>query len=404
MENARQKIKRNDLPSKSRRHRRKKVKYKEVDFVLLAVTIALVLFGLLMVYSASSYENVAKGFAAYRDVLRQGFFAAVGLMLMIVGFSNFNYHRYSMQLTKLAVFAVLILNVAVILFDPTKGASRWIRVGPLSLQPSELAKFVMVLYAANTLKRLESHPKKPVAPSRKVFIMAVVFVGVIIVIQSNLSIGAIVMITSLIMIFLSGATFLQNAAYIAISAAGLIGAMVLEPYRMRRFLNFGDPFADAQGAGHQLVQSLYALTSGGVFGQGIGMSRLKAFWLPEAQNDFIFAVVVEELGLIGGMILILMIMVLIWRGIRIALNARDSFGKLLAIGITAVFALQSLINIAVVIGAFPVTGVTLPFISAGGTSLVVNLAAVGILLNISRQSHEESEPRTAKLKNNGNRR
>lgn len=404
MNKTRQIRKENGLPSKSRKRKKYKVKYKEVDFVLLAVTIALVFFGLLMVYSASSYENVAKGFAAYRDVVRQGIFAAIGLTLMIAGFSNFNYHRYTMQLTKLVVFAVLILNVAVILFDPTKGASRWIRLGPLSLQPSELAKFVMVLYAANTLKRLESHPKKPVAPSRRVFVMAVIFVAVIILIQSNLSIGAILMITSLIMIFLSGATFLQNATYIAISAAGLIGAMVLEPYRMRRFLNFGDPFADAQGAGHQLVQSLYALTSGGVFGQGIGMSRLKAFWLPEAQNDFIFAVVVEELGLIGGLILILMIMILIWRGIRIALNAKDSFGKLLAIGITAVFALQSLINIAVVIGAFPVTGVTLPFISAGGTSLVVNLAAVGVLLNISRQSKEESDPRTAAIKNNGNRR
>ena len=367
-----------------------KVKYKEVDFVLLAVTLALVLFGLLMVFSASSYENVVKGFAAYKDVIRQGFFALIGMFIMIFVVSNFNYHRYTMQFTKLIVFVVLILNVAVILFDPTKGASRWIRMGPLSLQPSELAKFAMVLYAANALKRVEINKRVSWKPSRRVFLMAGVFAGIIIVLQSNLSIGAILMLTSLIMIFLSGVPYIQIFTCIGMGVSMLAVAMIKEPYRMRRFLNFGNPFVDAQGDGHQLVQSLYALTSGGVFGRGIGMSRMKAFWLPEAQNDFIFAVVVEELGLLGGLFLIGMIMTLIWRGIRIALNAEDNFGKLLAIGITAIFALQSLINIAVVIGAFPVTGVTLPFISAGGTSLVVNLSAVGVLMNISRQSRKKT--------------
>jgi len=396
MNTAELKIRNSGLPSKSKKKMKSKkrskykVKYKEVDFILLAVTLALVLFGLLMVFSASSYENVVKGFTAYKDVIRQGFFALVGLFIMIFVVSNFNYHRYTMQFTKLIVFVVLILNVAVILFEPTKGASRWIRIGPLSLQPSELAKFAMVLYAANALKRVGVNKRISWKPSRRVFLMAGVFAGIIIILQSNLSIGAILMLTSLIMIFLSGVPFVQIFTYIGIGVSMLALAMIKEPYRMRRFLNFGDPFVDAQGDGHQLVQSLYALTSGGVFGRGIGMSRLKAFWLPEAQNDFIFAVVVEELGLLGGLFLIAMIMTLIWRGIRIALSAEDNFGKLLAIGITAIFALQSLINIAVVIGAFPVTGVTLPFISAGGTSLVVNLAAVGVLMNISRQSRKKT--------------
>ncbi len=392
MNTAQQKIISNGLPSKSKnmknhkKRKKYKVKYKEVDFPLLAVTIALVLFGLLMVFSASSYENVVRGFTAYKDVIRQGVFALIGLFIMIFIISNFNYHRYTMQFTKLIVFVVLILNVAVILFDPSKGASRWIRIGSLSLQPSELAKFAMVLYAANALKRVESIKGRSWKSSRKVFLMSGIFSGIIIILQSNLSIGAILMLTALIMIFLSGVPLKQVFTYIGIGVSALALMLIKEPYRMRRLLNFTDPFADAQGDGHQLVQSLYALTSGGVVGRGIGMSRLKAFWLPEAQNDFIFAVIVEELGLIGGLFLITMIMILIWRGIKIALNAKDNFGKLLAIGITAIFALQSLINIAVVIGAFPVTGVTLPFISAGGTSLVVNLAAVGILLNISRQS------------------
>lgn len=382
---------RSGLPSskvKAQKKSKKKVKkYKEVDFTLLAVTVALVLFGLLMVYSASSYENIVRGRESYSDVIRQGVFAAAGLFIMVFVVANFDYHFMTMSRTKLLLILVLVLNVAVILFEPVKGARRWLRFGSLSLQPSELAKFTMVLYAANTLKRLDIlKGKKKWKPTIRVFLMMIVFAGVVVILQSNLSIGAIIVITSLILIFLAGGTFLQLFTYVSIGISGLGILLWIEPYRMARLLNFGDPFKEAQGAGHQLVQSLYALTSGGVFGQGIGMSRLKAFWLPEAQNDFIFAVIVEELGLIGGLFLMLLLLILIYRGIRISIEAKDQFGRLLAVGITAIFALQSFINIAVVIGAFPVTGVTLPFISAGGTSLVVNLVAVGVLLNISRQS------------------
>lgn len=391
MERKKEILQKNGLPSSKIHHKkypsRKPRKYKEVDFTLLAVTVSLVLFGLLMVYSASSYENIVKGRESYNDVIRQGAFALLGLFIMIFIMSNFDYHFMTVPRTKLLVFVVLILNIAVILFEPVKGASRWLRFGGLSLQPSELAKFTMVLYAANALKRMDIlKGKHKWKPTIRVFLMMAVFAGIVVVLQSNLSIGAIIVITSLILIFLSGGTFLQLTTYISIGV-GALGIMLwIEPYRVARLLNFGDPFKEAQGAGHQLVQSLYALTSGGFFGQGIGMSRLKAFWLPEAQNDFIFAVIVEELGLIGGLLLMILLMILIYRGIRISIEAKDHFGRLLAIGITAIFALQSFINIAVVIGAFPVTGVTLPFISAGGTSLVVNLVAVGVLLNISRQS------------------
>lgn len=382
MVQTKEKAVRNKKPSTRRKSRRK---YQEADFMLLAVTAALVLFGLLMVYSASSYENVVKGFAAYKDVIKQGIFALAGLAVMIFIFSNVDYHRYTLQLTKYGVVVILILNVAVILFDPTKGASRWIKFGGISFQPSELAKFIVVLYAANMLKRMETYRRRPWKPVMKVFLVAGLFAGVIVLLQSNLSIGAIVLISAFVLIFLSGASLLHVGFLAALGFAGLLMALLLEPYRMARLMSFMKPFEDAQGDGHQLVQSLYALTGGGFFGRGLGMSRMKAFWLPEAHNDFIFAVVVEELGFLGGFILILLILLLIFSGIRIAMKAQDTFGRLLAMGITTVFALQSLINIAVVIGAFPVTGVTLPFISAGGTSLMVNLAAVGILLNISRQ-------------------
>lgn len=372
-------------PLISYRKRLKQKSYKEADFALLSVTVALVLFGLLMVYSASSYENVTKGIAANKDVLRQGFFAVLGLCFMIFIVSNIDYHLYSKQVTNLLLFATISLNLAVILFEESNGASRWIKLGGLSFQPSELAKFVMVLYAANALKRMETFKRKSWRPVLKVFAVTGILSGIIIVLQSNLSIGAIVAIIALLLIFLSGASFMQWFLPVLIGGGSLLLALLLKPYRLQRLLSFSKPFEDAQGSGHQLVQSLYALTSGGVFGRGIGMSRLKALWLPEANNDFIFAVIVEELGFIGGIVLILLILVLISRGIKIALHAKDNFGRLLATGITGVFALQSLINIAVVIGAFPVTGVTLPFISAGGTSLFVNLTAVGVLMNISKQ-------------------
>ena len=383
MVEARAKTKKKPLSSYCKKLKQKS--YKEADFALLSVTIALVLFGLLMVYSASSYENVTKGLAANKDVLRQGFFAILGLGFMILIVSNIDYHLYSKQITNLLLFVTIFLNLAVILFEESNGASRWIKLGGLSFQPSELAKFVMVLYAANALKRMETFKRKSWRPVLKVFAVTGILSGIIIVLQSNLSIGAIVAIIALMLIFLSGASFMQWFLPVLLGGGSLIMALLLKPYRLQRLLSFSKPFEDAQGSGHQLVQSLYALTSGGVFGRGIGMSRLKALWLPEANNDFIFAVIVEELGFIGGIVLILLILVLISRGIKIALHAKDNFGRLLATGITGVFALQSLINIAVVIGAFPVTGVTLPFISAGGTSLFVNLTAVGVLMNISKQ-------------------
>lgn len=367
--------------------KKKKKSYSEVDFPLVAVTVALVLFGLLMVFSASSYENIVTGQQSYSDFSRQGFFAALGLFIMIFIMTNIDYHVMTLPRTKVILVLVLALNVAVILFDPVKGARRWLRFGGLSLQPSELAKFTMVLLAANLLKRMEFlSTRKKWLQTAKVFVVMGIFAGIIVVLQKNLSIGAITVLTSLTMMFLSGATFLQMSTYVLIGVSALGVLLWIEPYRVTRFLNFGDPFATAQEAGHQLVQSLFALTSGGIYGRGLGMSRLKAFWLPEAQNDFIFAVVVEELGLLGGLFLMVLLFLLIFRGFRIAMEAKDPFGRLLAMGITMIFVLQSSINIAVVIGAFPVTGVTLPFISAGGTSLVVNLIAVGVLLNISRQS------------------
>jgi len=250
--------------------------------------------------------------------------------------------------------------------------------------PSEIAKYAVVLYLANLLKNADDKRRSPGMQVIRAFVAAGLISGIIVTIQSNLSIGAIIGLTAATMVILSGYTLWKTLVPAVLGIGALAAGMLLVPYRMRRFTSFLDPFADPTGDGHQLVQSLFALASGGLFGRGLSMSRLKAYWIPEAHNDFIFAVVAEELGLIGALVLLALIVVLIYRGIRIALNAKDRLGFLIASGITVVLALQSMINIAVVIGAFPVTGVTLPFISAGGTSLILNLTAAGILLNISR--------------------
>lgn len=390
MTSAKNKSKQKYNANRKKPKRKKNYSLVEADFTLIATTIALVIIGLLMVYSATSYENIALGKSAYKDVFKQGLFALIGIFLMIFVISNIDYHNYTRQLSTLLLILTIGLNLLVLRYDPIKNARRWIHLPMFSFQPSEIAKFMVVVFNANILKRIYMHRKKPWGPVVKVFFTTGILAGIIVIIQSNLSVGAIIGLTSMVMIFLSGASYLQSFIPIILGGAAFTFAILKKPYRLIRVTSFLKPFEDPRGSGHQLVQSLYALSSGGIFGRGLAMSRLKAFWLPEAHNDFIFAVIVEELGFLGGMLVIILLITLVYKGMRISIDARDNFGRLLAAGITAVFAFQSLINIAVVIGAFPVTGVTLPFISAGGTSLIVNLAAVGVLLNISRQKPKDN--------------
>lgn len=390
MNSANNKSKLENLFKNKKSKKRNSYSLVEADFTLIATTIALVIIGLLMVYSATSYENIALGKSPYKDVIKQGLYAFIGISVMLFIISNIDYHKYSKARSIILIIFVIVLNLLVLRFDPIKNARRWIHLPLFSFQPSEIAKFAIVVFNANMLKRLYRRKKKPWGPIIKVFIVTGILSGIIVIIQSNLSVGAIIGLTSMLMIFLSGATYLQAFIPILVGGSGLFIALIKKPYRLLRLTTFLKPFDDPKGSGHQLVQSLYALSSGGLFGRGLAMSRLKAFWLPEAHNDFIFAVIVEELGFVGGLIVILLLITLVYKGMQISVNARDNFGRLLAAGITSVFAFQSLINIAVVIGAFPVTGVTLPFISAGGTSLIVNLLAVGILLNISRQKPKDN--------------
>ncbi|ADL51498.1 stage V sporulation protein E [Clostridium cellulovorans] len=365
-----------------------KIKKKvEVDFTLLSVLLLLVFIGVVMVFSASSY--VALNDPAYNDMYyflkKQGTFAVVGLATMFYVL-RIDYHKYK-KWTLVFMLLTIPINLAVFAFDPVKGAQRWIRFGPMNLQPSEIAKYVMVLFLAHSISRKGDKMQS--------FLYGVLpYLGVagayaaLVLIQKSLSITMVILGTTLILLFVGGVKKKYFAIVLGLVFTFGVVFILIEPYRLERLLSFTDPFADPRGDGYQLIQSWYALASGGLLGQGLGQSRQKCFFIPEPHNDFIFSIIGEELGLVGCLFILFLFSVLIYRGIRIASKAKDTYGSLLAVGIISVIAIQTVINIAVVTGAMPVTGVPMPFISYGGSSLVINLASMGILLNISSQTEK----------------
>ncbi|MHC1682531.1 MAG: stage V sporulation protein E [Clostridiaceae bacterium] len=355
----------------------------EVDFTLLATILVLVAFGVIMVFSASSY--VALHSKDYNQdefyfLKKQGLWALLGIAGMFI-IQKIDYHIYRKYIKHLMLIT-LVLLIVVLFSKPINGAQRWINLGFTTIQPSEIAKYVVVLFLAHSISRKGDNMRYFVKGIVPYLLVSGFFAGLVLA-EKNLSIATIIMSVTLIVLFVGGV----NIKHYLMMIVGLIplgvGFILFEPYRLKRLLSFLDPFQDPKGNGYQLIQSWYALSSGGLLGVGLGQSRQKAFFIPEPHNDFIFSVIGEELGLVGCIALIILFILLISRGIKVALNARDTYGTLLAIGITSVIAIQAIINIAVVSGSIPVTGVPLPFISSGGTSLFVNLLAMGILLNIS---------------------
>lgn len=363
-----------------------KVKFGPVDFVLFSTIILLVSIGIVMVFSASSYTTGHSKVFNYDYMYylkRQMLWAFIGIMIMLI-VQRYDYHKIKKYTFSLMIITIILL-LLVFAFPEVKGARRWINLGFASFQPSEIAKYVIVLYLAQSMDNKKENIKSffyGVIP----YLIVSGFYAALILKEKNMSIASIIMIVTLIMLFTAGAK-LWHLFGIVIPSLGALGYFFIrsENYRYRRFISFLNPFADPQKDGFQLVQSLLALGSGGIWGMGIGKSRQKCYYLPEPHNDFIFSVIGEELGLIGCIFIIILFLIFVWRGIRIAVNAKDTYGTFLATGITSVIAVQAIINIAVVSGAMPVTGVPLPFISYGGSSLVFNLMAMGVLLNISRQ-------------------
>ncbi|AIY79762.1 stage V sporulation protein E [Clostridium botulinum] len=367
----------------------KKKNMGQIDYGIFYSVVLLLAVGVVMVYSASSYYAMFKNNDSMYFLKRQLVWAVLGMIVLCTTMS-IDYHKIKKYTLWLMIGCVPLLLV-VFLFPGVNGAQRWIQIGPMSFQPSELAKYVVVLFLAKGIE-MKGDGIKNFSTGIVPYLFVSGIYAALVLAEKNLSIASVIMIVTFIVLFSAGGRIKHLFGIVAplmVSAAVIF--TVGEPYRRARMLNFVNPWKDPTGNGYQLIQSFYALGAGGVTGLGLGQSRQKTLYMPEPHNDFIFAIIGEELGLIGCLCIITLFVVFIWRGIKVAMSAKDTYGTLLAIGITSVIAVQSLINIAVVTGSMPVTGVPLPFISYGGTSLVINMAAMGVLLNISRQTEGKKD-------------
>lgn len=353
------------------------------DFLLFASALLLVSLGLVMVYSASSVMAMAETGDPLHYVKRQLVGVIVGTVAMLF-LMQIDYRIYQRLANVGVALAYLLLVVVLIQGAEIGGSRRWLNLGLVNLQPSELSKLALVnfiaAYAASRPHDMKRFWRGLVPP---LMVTAVFFA--LIMLEPDFGTAASITGTALIMLFACGARVLHLFG-VGAAAVPLLGVMVWrEPYRMERILSFRDPWADPMNTGWNIIQSLLAIGTGGLFGLGLGSSRQKFFYLPEQHTDFIFAILSEELGFLGSSVTVLLFFLLAWRGFRIALRAPDLFGCFMAVGITSMIILQAVLNIGVVSGILPVTGVTLPFISFGSSSLVVSLAGVGILLNISKR-------------------
>ncbi|MFL8935744.1 stage V sporulation protein E [Rossellomorea oryzaecorticis] len=356
------------------------------DFILIIVTLTLLAVGLIMVYSASAVWADYKFDDSFFFAKRQLLFAAVGVfaMFFIMNVEYWTWRNWAKVLV-IICFVLLVLVLIPGVGVLRNGSRSWIGVGAFSIQPSEFMKLAMIAFLAKYLSENQKYItsfRKGVLPS-----LLLVFTAFgMIMLQPDLGTGTVMVGTCVVMIFISGARVMHFAWMGLAGSAGFAALVVSAPYRIKRITSFLDPWEDPLNSGFQIIQSLYAIGPGGLFGLGLGESRQKFFYLPEPQNDFIFAILAEELGFIGGTFVLLLFALILWRGIRIALGAPDLFGSFLAVGIVSMIAIQVMINVGVVTGLMPVTGITLPFLSYGGSSLTLMLMAVGVLLNISRYS------------------
>ena len=355
------------------------------DLKLQIVTALLLGMGLVMVWSASSALAHESRGSAYFFLVRQALWAAIGLAAM-VAVTRIDYRILKRPAVVFSVVGVTMALLIVVLFMPAvNGHHRWIRLGALSFQPAELAKLTTALFMAYFIDRKRDQINEFV-PS---LFPALAFIGwfsFLIFIQSDLGSAAVVIFIGMSMLFLAGVKLRYFAALIALGVPVLYEAIMIAAYRRDRIEAFLNPWSDARGSGYQIIQSLIAVGTGGFTGVGLMEGRQKLFYLPYPYSDFIFAVIGEELGLIGSVVLVGAFLFFLWRGIRAAFRAPDPFAMFLAAGLSVAIVVQALINISVVLGLLPTKGIPLPFISAGGSSLLFTLVGVGLILNVSQHA------------------
>lgn len=381
-----------------RNNQKKKVKRfskflnNRMDYILFITVLILLSLGVIMVLSASAPSALSKTSKSYTYFVRQFAFAVIGIGIMLF-ISKIDYRFYKKYYWLVYAVSVLVLLLVLIpkLGKEVNGATRWIEIPGLGqFQPSEITKIGLIIFYAGYL----SDHKSELKDFWRGFVKPLAFllppIAILYLVQNHLSVCLVIAAITAVMMLMAGCRLLHFIAAGLVGVAGIVIMLIKgqtsesSSFRWDRIVTFFDPWSDATGTGYQMVQSLYAIGSGGLFGVGLGNSTQKYLYIPEPQNDFIFAIVAEELGFVGCVAIIALFGIFVWRGIVIAMKAPDMFGSLLAVGVTTLVAVQAIINIAVVTASIPTTGMALPFFSYGGTALVILLASVGILLNISR--------------------
>ena len=361
-----------------------------MDFTLLVVILLLLTIGLIMVLSASSPSALSESGDSYKYFSKQLIFAILGIVAMLF-ISKIDY-RFFKKLYKHAwILAFILLVLVLVMGKNINGSKRWIYLtDTLSFQPSELVKILMIVFYAGILTKNRDKLEKYKEGFLKHLCMLAPIIGLL-MLQPHFSASIVIVGICSIMMIVAGCKFRHFAVTAgSVGIPGIIALIIFSPYRLQRVVTFLNPWQDQTGDGWQVIQSLYAIGSGGLFGAGLGDSKQKYLYIPEPHNDFIFSILGEELGFIGCAIVLILFAIFIWRGVLVAMKAPDMFGSLLAVGITALVAIQVIINVAVVTSSMPVTGMPLPFFSYGGTALFMLLCEMGVLLNISRASNKQS--------------
>ena len=358
---------------------------RNLDKILTFLVIALSIFGVIMIYSASSIWAEYKFGNEYKFLISQSVFLIVGIFIMKI-VSKIDYKVYLKYSNKILFICLILLILVLIpgIGSVRNGSRSWFGIGGLGIQPSEIAKIGLIIFTSKYLSKNEKEMrsvKKGIFPILSVILL---FFGLI-MLEPDFGTGMVLTLTLVVMIFISEAklSFFMSMGLVGI--LGIVGLIIVAPYRMARIVSFLNPWTDPLGSGFQIIQSLYAIGPGGLLGMGFMKSRQKYFYLPEPQTDFIFSIISEEFGFLGVLIVTSFFFLIFYTSMRIFFRTNDLFGKYLVFGLSFGIILQALLNLSVVVGLVPVTGVTLPFLSYGGSSLLVSMTSIGIIINIAKK-------------------
>ncbi len=359
------------------------MKFDKTLFITIIITI---IFGIIMIYSASYVWALYKFNDQFKFVKNQIMFFIIGIFLMIY-ISKIDHNIYYKYANKILFIIILLLILVLIpgIGSIRNGSRSWFGIGPFGIQPSEAAKLGLIIFTSKYLCKNEKnikYIKKGVFP----ILLVTMFIFALIMLQPDFGTGVIIVMSIIGLLFISGVPYKFFTNIGILGLLGVIGLVLIAPYRLKRIISFINPWSDPLGSGFQIIQSLYAIGPSGLFGYGFLNSRQKHFYLPEPQTDFIFSIIAEEFGFLGIILISTLFLIIIYKGFKIARSSNNLFSKYLAFGITFQLAFQALLNLMVVVGLIPVTGVTLPFFSYGGSSLLITMCSMGILLNISRNN------------------